>query len=178
MNTTNETWKDIPGYEGLYQVSNEGRVKVLGRYRTYEAKAPSFYKEKILKPRLTNIGRWEVILTKNKNAKHHQIHRLVLTAFIGECPDNMEGCHNDGNQNNNHLSNLRWDTHKNNIADKAKHGTSPKGSNNPNSKLQDIDVLLIRTLAEILPTSCLASIWDISKDNISLIANRKTWAHI
>lgn len=49
----------------------------------------------------------------------------MLTAFVGPCPDGMEGCHNDGDPHNNRLDNLRWDTRANNARDAIRHGTHP-----------------------------------------------------
>ena len=178
MNTTNEIWKDIPGYEGLYQVSNEARVKVLARTRKHRYGGEALWPEKIIKTRTNKHGQWLVDFTKDGKCKTCLLHRIVLTSFAGECPNDMEGCHNDGNKDNNCLANLRWDTHINNELDKVTHGTLLKGSAVGNSKLQDIDVLLIRSLAQVLPQSVLASIWDVSRASISLIVNRKNWAHI
>lgn len=72
----------------------------------------------------------------HKRDKHHsvclivggrrywrQVHRLVLTAFVGPCPDGLEGCHDDGMPGNNHVRNLRWDTRGNNHLDQVRHGT-------------------------------------------------------
>ena len=70
-----EIWKDIKGFEGLYQVSNYGRVK-------------SFYglKEKILKPKINSCGYYQVMLWKESIGKNYLIHRLVWIAFNGQIP--------------------------------------------------------------------------------------------
>ena len=74
------------------------------------------------------------------------LHRLVLTAFVGPCPEGMEACHNDGTRNNNHVDNLRWDTRTNNNLDKRKHGTAVgmPGETHPMSKLSNQDVVRIK----------------------------------
>lgn len=51
------------------------------------------------------------------------VHRLVLDAFVGPCPEGMEGCHNNGDPWDNRVENLRWDTHRNNMRDSMRHGT-------------------------------------------------------
>lgn len=72
-------------------------------------------------------------------------HRLVLEAFVGPCPPGMECCHEDGDHQNNCLSNLRWDTRKNNHADKIRHGRTAKGEKNPQAILTKDDALAIRS---------------------------------
>lgn len=73
-----------------------------------------------------------------------KVHRLVLRAFKGECPDGMEGCHNDGDPGNNHIDNLRWDTPANNHADKIAHGTTNRGERCGTAKLTLEQVRAIR----------------------------------
>lgn len=92
-----EIWKDIEGYEGLYQVSNLGRVKSL-----------KFGKEKILKPRDNGIGYLKVILFKDGKGKHLYVHRLVAQAFIKN-PENLPQInHKDENPENNFVENLEF----------------------------------------------------------------------
>jgi hypothetical protein len=93
-----EIWKDISGYVGLYAVSNWGRIKSI-----------YYGKEIILKPRINcRDGYCYINLWKNKKAKTHRIHRIVLKIFVGPCPSGMECRHLDGNRENNRLDNLRW----------------------------------------------------------------------
>lgn len=75
-----------------------------------------------------------------------RVHHAVLTNFIGACPIGYVGCHNDGNSRNNILSNLRWDTCKNNTSDMIKHGTrnAPKGEAHSCAKLTQEEVNEIR----------------------------------
>lgn len=94
-----EIWKDILGYEGLYQVSNLGRVKSLNYHKTR--------KEHILKP--TNChGYLRVNLSKNKNRKSYLVHRLVGEAFISNFDNLPEINHKDENKHNNCVENLEW----------------------------------------------------------------------
>ena len=106
----NEIWKDIEGYEGLYQVSNLGRVKSLARKTGNQ-----YNKENILSKERTRKGYYRVQLTKNKEHKHYPIHRLVAIAFIPN-PDNLPCVnHKDENKGNNCVYNLEWcDTFYNN----------------------------------------------------------------
>ena len=102
-----EIWKDIEGYEGLYQVSNMGRVKSVERMK-WSGKC--YYKapERILKPRKNGGGYLVVMLSKNGKVKTCRVHRLVATAFIPN-PNNLPQInHIDENKGNNHMENLEW----------------------------------------------------------------------
>lgn len=97
-----EIWKDIAGYEGLYQVSNLGNVKSLNYCgRGYE---------RILVPKINNCGRLWVELRKNRKSKYMLVHRMVALAFI-ENPNNYPQInHIDENPKNNCVGNLEWCT--------------------------------------------------------------------
>ena len=102
-----EIWKDIKDYEGLYQVSNWGRIKRLRRLITNQYN--SFYiEEKILKPQKNRYGYLYINLYKNGIMKHITIHKLVAEAFIDN-PDNLPQVnHKDENKTNNIVTNLEW----------------------------------------------------------------------
>lgn len=104
-----EIWKDIPGHEGVYQISTFGRVKSLERVLSFETHnqytkhtATRKYPEKLLTPRVTKGGYLRVQLQK----KDFYIHRLMAETFIRHLEDKEEINHLDGNKENNHLSNL------------------------------------------------------------------------
>lgn len=103
-----EIWKDIEGYEGLYQVSNTGKVKSL---ETWDVNKDCYVKrEKMLKFDYHRRGYQIVTLTNKKKRKRHQVHRLVAKAFI-ENPENLPQVnHKDENKQNNHVDNLEWCT--------------------------------------------------------------------
>ena len=99
-----EVWKDIDGYEGLYEVSNLGRVKSL-----------KFGKERILKTDMSPKGYLRVQLWKNNKGIRYLVHRLVAQAFLDN-PDNLPCInHRDENPSNNNVDNIEWCTHKYNI---------------------------------------------------------------
>lgn len=109
-----EIWKDIKNYEGLYKISNYGRVKSLGRYTEYQnclsddrIGIKSRVNEKILKGHLC-YGYHYVGLTKNGKTKGFRVHRLVADAFIPNPNNNPIINHKDENRLNNHVSNLEW----------------------------------------------------------------------
>ena len=106
-----EIWKDIPEYEGLYQISGLGRVKSIG-YIGCNQTGKFWYhnRELIMKPEIIKDGYYRIGLRKNKITKHFLIHRLVATVFIPN-PNNLYCInHKDENKANNSVSNLEWCT--------------------------------------------------------------------
>lgn len=104
-----EIWKDIVGYEGLYQVSNLGRVKRVSRYVDHKDGKHEFLKEKILKTSIDKMYE-RVGLMKNGKRIKYFIHRLVAIAFIPNPFNFPEINHKDENKLNNNVSNLEWCT--------------------------------------------------------------------
>ena len=99
----NEEWRDIEGYEGLYQVSNLGRVKSLRDKNNKK-------RELILKPKTMRNGYLKVDLCKNGKQKTFTVHRLVATVFISNPKNFPVVNHKDENKLNNNISNLEWCT--------------------------------------------------------------------
>ena len=97
-----ELWKDIEGYENLYQISTLGRVKSIYRYK------------KILKPNITYNGYERVNLANKKQYKKHFVHILVWTTFVGPIPEGMQVNHINENKKDNRLENLNLMTPKEN----------------------------------------------------------------
>ena len=93
-----EIYKNIPGYEGVYQVSNLGNVKSF-----------KFDKERILKSGVNSRGYLQVILSKDGKLKGIKVHQLVAMSFLGHTPDGMNSVvdHIDNNRLNNHMDNLQ-----------------------------------------------------------------------
>lgn len=114
-----EIWKDIKEYEGLYQVSNLGKIKSLGRtIERIGVKGTKFYKnypEKLLKQTKNKKGYLTVILSKNNKNKIIRVHRIVAQTFLDLKKNGKEVNHKDGNKENNCISNLEWITHQENI---------------------------------------------------------------
>ena len=99
-----EIWRDIKNYEGLYQVSNLGRVKSLNYRHTG--------REQILKPIKYNNDYLRINLWKNNKMKTHTIHRIVAQTFLDN-PNNYPCInHIDENKTNNNITNLEWCTHE------------------------------------------------------------------
>jgi len=154
-----EVWKDIPEYEGLYQVSNLGQVRSIGRATT---------KGKILKPDEVN-GYLRVMLSKNNIRKNFLVHRLVANTFICEMDDTMQVNHKDFNRKNNTPKNLEWVTRKENVnhfrrSKKAKvRDEKFMGLNNPKVKLSLDEISLISKLRNEyhIQVKTLACLFDV-----------------
>ena len=96
----NEEWRDIPGYEGKYQVSNIGQIKSCARTRRGKKDSIAIVRERTLQQRLDKDGYKEVALSSNGKMKYYRVHRLVATAFIANnVVDNLEWCDYTYNRN-------------------------------------------------------------------------------
>lgn len=118
-----EIWKDIKGFNGLYQVSNLGRVKKTYRKLTRLVNPKYATKEIILKGGIFSNGYLFVSLTTDKyKYKSHLVHRLVAEAFIENPLNKTDVNHIDGNKQNNKVENLEWVTRSENLAHAVKIG--------------------------------------------------------
>lgn len=107
------------------------------------------------------------------------VHSVILEAFVGPKPaPELDCCHNDGNRMNCALANLRYDTKKNNVADRRRHGTMIEGERSPNTKLSDHQVVKIRELAPAHTVSSIAFVYGVSRRSINRIVDRSSWKHV
>ena len=165
-----EIWKDIEGYEGLYQVSNKGRIKSLNRIDSRGRKV----NEKILSSKPNNKGYLRVHLYKNGKRKPFSVHRLVAIAFIPNPNNLLEVNHKDENKENNTVDNLEWCDRKYNanygsrnerasVSNKGKKHKKHKKYKKPKFKKQ---ILCIET----------GEIFDTSQDVINIMFNGKGYS--
>lgn len=178
-----ETWKPIPIFPG-YEVSDHGRVRSfwkqsgLGRGYGRGGKFVLSLEPQRILAQGKQRNRLTVCLRKNNKSHTRLVHRIVLLVFKGPCPKGMEACHNDGDEGNNCLINLRWDTHKNNCADMVRHGTRIVGENHYQSKLSEKEVIEIKKLYSLGYTKmALAKQFNVSSRNIFFIVNNNSWQH-
>lgn len=115
LNYFREEWRDIKGYEGLYQASNYGRVRSMDRTCKFIKSRTQIKKGRILKHGVLKNGYCFVILVKKTSKKLLYIHRLVAEAFIPNPKNLPEVNHKDENKANNAASNLEWCSHRHNI---------------------------------------------------------------
>lgn len=137
---TKERWRKIKGNPG-YEVSDFGRVRSFwtkGRYAVIGT-VPT-----IRKTKPTRDGHLQVSFKVRRQRTYAYVHRLVLEAFVGPCPDGMEACHADDDPANNNLANLSWGTRYKNMEDRERNGRVLKGERVGNSKLKDKDAIRIR----------------------------------
>lgn len=177
-----EIWKDVPEYEDLYEVSNKGKVRSLSRIVTRKDGRKTRISERILKAiRDGQVNSYpSVTLHKQGRCQSFFVHQLVLLAFVGPCPEGMEGCHEDRNRQNNWVGNLRWDTPKGNSQDRIRHGTHPEGEKNGYAKLTQSKVVRMRKLWESgeYSRAQLAKLFDIRPDTVKSVVTRRRWKHI
>lgn len=154
-----EEWRAVVGYEGLYEVSNMGKVKRL----------------KVLKPDIV-FGYERVTLCVNNKPKHYYLHCLVAKAFISNPENKLFVNHIDNNRKNNTVSNLEWVTQIENINHCIKQGRHAKGEIQGSSNLKNSDIYYIRNSG--LPTKELASKYNQSEVNINRIKRYASWKHL
>lgn len=175
-----EVWKPVVGFEGLYEVSDLGRVRsldrVVRRLNRWGQVSDFFCRGRLIRSGPHQGGYLSIHLYRGGEVKSTTAHVLVAEAFIGPRPAGMEVCHNDGDKKNCAASNLRYDTPSGNNQDKEQHGTARKGDNHQTAKLTTTAVLAIRASRE--PQQVLADRFGCTFSNISAIQLRKSWRHV
>lgn len=118
-----EEWRDIPGCEGHYQISNHGQVRSIDRMITTKTGKERLMRGRILKPGFHPQGYPQVRLRKNGKLRTVRIHNLVAEAFIGPCPEGQQVRHQDDVPTNNFVWNLSYGTPSQNRNDSVRNGT-------------------------------------------------------
>ena len=159
-----ELWLPVVGYEGFYEVSNEGRVRSLDRVTKHSmGRGTRQWKGRILKPSLSSTGYVKVNCCREGRPRFESVHRLVCRAFHGPCPSDRHNVdHVDENKRNNRVTNLRWLPMRENCR-----------RSNPHTKLTWEDVHYIR--ADRRTQEQIAKTYGVSVAQISLIRSRKRW---
>ena len=170
-----ENWKDIQGYEGLYQVSNLGMVKSLERSVYHPITKIQKIPQKILKPDIKR-GYASVALCLNGIKKSFVIHRIVAFHFVENYQSKPEVNHIDGNKLNNVFTNLEWCTSSENQIHAVKNNLQKSGEEHANSKLNEKQAKEIKT--SNLSYSQLAKIYGVNKSCIYSCKKGKTWKNI
>ena len=134
-NLPHEEWRDVIGYEGLYKVSNLGRVKSL-----------KYEKEKIVKHYVNKSGYLSVCLSKNNKTRTSQIHRLIAKAFLSNPEKKPTVNHRFGKKFDNRVSEIEWATRSENSRHAVNMGLRKSGYNHPKSKLNKDERELIKKI--------------------------------
>lgn len=164
-----EEWREIEGYEELYEISNIGRVKSL-----------LFNREKILNLIMHSQGYHRVKLSKYNKPTHFLVHRLVGGAFILNTLNKPEINHKNGIKTDNRVSNLEWVTHKENLEHAANNNLLKpiRGEKHGMSKLNELQVRIIRRLMGEITKREMALIFNVGATTIGDIINKKKWKHL
>ena len=165
-------WRSIPGWPE-YEVSEFGHVR-----RRLPGGSPIAKVGRALRP---SPGLYAHVYLHGKAGKRHiSIHRLVALAFLGEPPSRAhQVAHYDGNPRNNHYTNLRYATPRENNADKVRHGTLPRGEKAGPSKFTETMVRQVRVLAaKQVPQEIIAEIFETSQSHIGRIVRKEVWGHV
>lgn len=141
-----EKWKPVQGYEGFYEVSNEGRVRSVDRYVKQRDKFMQLKKGKVLSPAKNRLGYMCVALSRENKLSARTIHRLVAIAFIKNPNGYKEINHIDGNKQNNNVENIEWSTRSKNINHAIKMGllVHATGEKHHQSKFTDQQIKELR----------------------------------
>ena len=173
-----EVWKDIPNFEGSYQVSNMGRVRSLDRVVTFKNGSMRKHKGRVLKPHISHRGYERLTLCNDNGCNNKSVHRLVLEAFKPHANMiDLQVNHIDGNKLNNHLTNLEWVTGRDNMSHAYDMGLiDNEGERNPNAKLSNDDVLeILQRLDTGELHENIALDYGVSRRSISYINAGITW---
>lgn len=173
--TTSQERRPIPGYEGIYEIDLQGNVYTLKPSNTHNA---GHMRSGSLDP----AGYVRIALCRDGGTKFRLIHRLVMLSWKPvENSDELDVNHLDGNRQNNHISNLEWCTHAENMRHagdvlKAWERRNQRGDTAPYTKLTEEKVREIRRLrANGMTQTAIAAIYGVTPEAISAIVLRKNW---
>jgi hypothetical protein len=182
----NEIWKAVVGYEGIYEVSNLGRVRSLDRVKI-GSRHNSKLKGKLLSLRIINHGYCAVVLYNTNSNISKTVHRIVAEAFIANPEGKKEVNHINLIKDDNRVENLEWCTRSENMIHAGKNGKLGGtkgmfiGSKSVRSKIVESDVIEIRRLSkeEKLSSPKIQGLFpSINARHIRDIINRVYWTHI
>lgn len=179
-----EIWKDIPDWEGMYQISSIGNIRSLNRPVKARGDKISIKKGKILKPLFDKDGYLHIGLYKEQKGYFRRLHRLVALAFIPNPENKPLVNHLNGIKDDNRVENLEWCTQQRNMQHAHKTGlkvnTHMFGEGCNFSKLNDEQILYIRASYDKKTNSYkkLAEQFNVSASQISNIIRRNNWKHI
>jgi hypothetical protein len=171
-----ETWKQIPGYEGLYEASDLGRIRSLDRLLGHYTGAKVLRRGR---PIDGSQQRYDIVnLSRDGKHKSFTRHTIIALTFIGPKPKGMLVRHLDGNRQNNTAKNLAYGTSQDNSDDMKAHGTVLRGEQHGSAKLTAEEVRMIRELAPFHDREFMAEQFCISLQQLSNIIHRRQWKHV
>lgn len=173
-----EQWRPVVGFEGYYEVSDQGRVRSLDRVVVEKGGMRRMRPGRIMKPVARATGHLCINLMVKGKIQCFRVHRLVLEAFGGPCPEGMECRHLNGNPQDNRPENLAWGTRRENQHDRWTHGTHNRGERHGLSKITEAQALAIREArASGEKLKDIAARFDVSSATVSMVARGLRWGH-
>ena len=173
-----EQWKDFPNWEGMYRISNRGRVLSVARKVLTKDDKWLTVKERILKPRYGKSNHAQVALHHEGETTQFSLARMVLIVFKGASTPDAYAMHKDGNLANCRLSNLRWESKSKVQYEKPR---KMKGTKHFNSKFTVQQIKAIRALVPTLGfggQATVARTFGVSHVTINKIVHGQTWGHV
>lgn len=155
-----ERWLPVPGYEGWYSVSDQGRVR---NARTGRLMAQSSAQEYL-----------RVHLCREGNVRYHKVHQLVAAAFLGPCPPGMEPCHGPGGRLDNRLENLSYGTHAENLRQRRRDGTDAGGPKLTSDVVRECR----RRYRDGERIAVLAAEYGVRLEHMRLVVTGRRWQHV
>lgn len=177
-NFEGESWKTIDGYDGIYLVSDFGRVFLTGRHVRLNN---AYLKPRFLTFQENRKGYLTVNLTDSNGKRTRAgVHRFVASAFKPNPENKPQVNHLDGDKKNNHASNLEWVNCMENVKHSWDSGLAKplKGEKHGNSKLTDLQAYEIKNSSLSIKSSFLSKIYGIDVKTVQKIRRGKTWKHI
>ena len=175
-----EVWRPVVGWEGLYSVSDWGRVRSEDRVVPHWRGGTRLQPGRILIPGSHGYPRLTVVLWGNGKHTTKKVHQLVAAAFLGPCPKGLIVLHGEGGGLDNRASNLSYGTYKKNCGeDRLRDGTLCRGSQNYGARFTEADVLQIRErIAQGAKQRSIAKEYGVAETTISAIKHGRNWAHV
>lgn len=174
-----ERWLPVPGWEGLYEVSDAGRVRSLSRAFVRRNGVRAEHLGRILTPTV-DVYPFVSLHSPDGARLKRRVHSLVMEAFVGPRPNGAHVRHLNGEPADNRLVNLTYGTPKENHDDMVRHGRQARGSGIPQARLDEAAVAEIRRLYATggYRHRDLAEIYGVHVATVFRALNAKTWAHV
>jgi hypothetical protein len=173
--STTETWRPVVGFEGLYEVSDLGRVRNIKRRNGTSVGL-------ILRQNPNGIGYAALGLRRDGKSFAGRVHMLVAAAFMGPAPEGCEVNHLDGDKMNPRLDNLEYVTHTENVRHAigaGLHNPSRPGSRNGSARLTEDTVRAIRReYGHGQSYASLARTFGVGKSTVARVVTREDWSHV